>query len=130
MAGFQSNVDILNATTFGLIIAINTGMLAVSGVDFSYDSQQLLLAGFNYTVLVYGVPNWTVIHNITTSTHNFFTAAFSPDGKFVVAGQYSLIAFDALGNLTYTNNSGYWLRVKSRPDSHYFLATNMNNYFI
>lgn len=64
VAGKTSKVDILNATTYSLIISISVLLGNVYRADFRDDSQMMLLCGYNTTnlnVIFVAVSNWSVV---------------------------------------------------------------------
>lgn len=65
-------VKIYNATTLNQLQNLVIGMGDVRCVDFSYDSQYILIAGNDPHIQVWSISNWTMVRSLSTnSTFSF-----------------------------------------------------------
>lgn len=109
-AGLKQNVDILDYD-LNFVTTLNTGMAFIYCADFTFDNQFIMVAGAAAVIQFWSVSNWGLSHTVTTNSTSFYCCSIAPDGKFVVAGHFSLIAYDSFYTITYYWGNGVFYRI-------------------
>lgn len=129
VAGSKNYVDILNATTFQLIISLHTQIYPTHKADFSFNNQKLIVCGENSIIQIWSVSNWSRIQNISTNFSNYMHCRYASNGGAAATGHNGSVLLDGNGNIVRSYPYGQLYRVTPHFSGQYFLFSSYNQFF-